>query len=83
MSSCCASIQRWVDAFGPGVLERLGRVTLEIAGLEGLRLGEIVRGKKEWGIVPELDYKDGLFHVVVLCSPDPLFGTNPPFERCP
>ena len=53
---------------------------------EGLRLGEVRHGEageeadRELWVAPELDYLDGLFHVVVLCPPDERFGSAIPFE---
>lgn len=39
---------------------------------EGFRLGEVVRHEHqgEWSVVPELDYLDGLYQVMVVTSPE-------------
>jgi len=42
----------------------------------GLHLGQLTKDESYWGIQPELDYKDGLFHVVVLCPPDASLGSE-------
>ena len=59
---------------------------------EGLELGTMQAGaaeddvsargsaEREPWIEPQLDYLDGLFHVVVLCPPEPRFGSAIPFE---
>lgn len=49
---------------------------------EGLRLGEVHRDESEdsWWIAPELDFKDGLSHLVVLCPANDRLGSSLPFE---
>ena len=49
---------------------------------EGLRLGEVRRDQQSdtWSILPELDYLDGLYQVVILAPPDPAHGVTPPVE---
>jgi len=49
---------------------------------DGLLLGAVERLGPEgpWGVVPELDYLDGLFQVVVFAPPDAALGSAAPFE---
>lgn len=46
----------------------------------GLHLGQLTKDENYWGIRPELDYRDGLFHVVVLCPPEASLGSELAFE---
>ena len=50
---------------------------------EGLRLGRVRRDEKggRWSIEPELDYKDGLYWVVILAPPDPALPSREPVEE--
>jgi hypothetical protein len=53
----------------------------EFAGLsEGLRLGSVQRDDDGFWVAPELDYMDGLFHLVVLCPPDETLGAPREFD---
>ncbi len=46
----------------------------------GLHLGRVHKDDDGFWITPELDYKDGLFQVVVLCPPDAAYGSAVPFD---
>ncbi|MCZ6597200.1 MAG: hypothetical protein O7B99_06165 [Planctomycetota bacterium] len=50
---------------------------------DGYRLGVVEReeGQERWSIAPELDFLDGLFHVVVLCPPDPRLPSAEPMPQ--
>jgi len=46
---------------------------------EGYRLGTVKRGRDRlWAIDPEVDFLDGLFHVVVIAPLDPHLGSTEP-----
>ncbi len=49
---------------------------------EGLHLGQVRHEESDdsWWIAPELDFKDGLSHLVVLCPPNERLGSSLPFE---
>lgn len=49
---------------------------------EGFRLGKVTRDENRgrWTIEPELDYKDGLFWVVIVAPPDPALLAHEPVE---
>jgi len=60
--------------------ERYGETPLIQRLSLGLHLGRLTRGNSTWGIIPELDYQDGIFQVVVLCPEDERLGSDLPFE---
>ena len=62
------------------VHERFAEAERYSALAEGLHLGRVVRDAKgaKWSIEPELDYKDGLFWVMILAPPDPTLPSHEP-----
>ncbi|MEM7305989.1 MAG: hypothetical protein AAF682_04930 [Planctomycetota bacterium] len=64
------------------VHERLREMDPYASLAEGYLLGSVRReGEEHWNIEPELDYLDGLFHVVVLATPDPGLPSDEPLPQ--
>ena len=64
------------------VHERLAEIEPHARLAEGYLLGRVRReGEEHWCIEPELDYLDGLFHVVVLAPPDSSLPSDEPLPQ--
>lgn len=74
---------RALDAGVAYVHERLGDVDRFASLSAGYRLGELRRRGSEdrWVVAPELDFLDGLFHVVVLGPADPELPSDEPLPQ--
>lgn len=62
---------------------RLAGVDPFLAYAEGFRLGVVRRAPDEerWSLEAELDYRDGLFHLVVLAAPDASLTSDEPMPQ--
>jgi hypothetical protein len=62
---------------------RLPGVDPHLTHAEGYRLGAVRRAPDEerWSLEAELDYRDGLFHLVVLAAPDASLPSDEPMPQ--
>jgi hypothetical protein len=62
---------------------RLPELDPHLALAEGYRLGRVLPtdGQGPWSLEAELDYRDGLFHLVVLAPPDPALASDQPMPQ--
>lgn len=65
------------------VHERLGDIDPQARLADDYRLGELWRPgeQQRWLVEPELDYRDGLFHLVVLAPQDPALPSDEPLPQ--